>query len=99
MRTIKWAALFVTATLCTAALAQEFKPDPVDEAAARREGALTWYTSTPVAAAQHIAKTFEQKYGIKVELLRTGGQNVIRRFQQEADAGRIAVDMITMSDM
>src|SRR5437016_7419799 len=98
MRTMM--ALTVAAALfSTAALAQEFKPDPVDEAAARREGALTWYTSTPVAAAQHIAKTFEQKYGIKVELLRTGGQNVIRRFQQEADAGRIAVDMITMSDM
>jgi iron(III) transport system substrate-binding protein len=93
------AAFLAAAAVSTMARAQDFKPDPVDEAAARREGALTWYTSTPVAAAQHIAKTFEQKYGIKVELLRTGGQNVIRRFQQEADAGRIAVDMITMSDM
>src|SRR5262245_14395737 len=89
MRIITWTTLIV---LCGGtALAQEFKPDPADEAAARREGALTWYTSTPVAAAQHIANTFQQKYGIKVELLRTGGQNVIRRFQQEADAGRIAV--------
>src|SRR5215468_3588780 len=79
--------------------AQEFKPDPVDEAAAKREGAVTWYTSTPVAAAQHIANEFERRYGIKVELLRTGGQNVIRRFMQEADSGRIAVDVITMSDM
>src|SRR6267143_3178227 len=99
MRIVKWATLVTAALFSAAALAQDFKPDPVDEAAARREGALTWYTSTPVAAAQHIAKTFEQKYGIKVELLRTGGQNVIRRFQQEADAGRIAVDVITMSDM
>src|SRR4051812_4930046 len=98
MRIITWTTL-VTAILIAGAAAQDFKPDPVDEAAARREGALTWYTSTPVAAAQHIATTFEQKYGIKVEMLRTGGQNVIRRFQQEADAGRIAVDVITMSDM
>ena len=96
---IMGATVIAVALAATPALVQEFKPDPVDEAAARREGALTWYTSTPVAAAQHIAKTFEQKYGIKVELLRTGGQNVIRRFQQEADAGRIAVDVITMSDM
>src|SRR5262245_57527997 len=93
------AATAIAAAFAGPALAQEFKPDPVDEAAAKREGTLTWYTSTPVAAAQHIAKTFEQKYGIKVEMLRTGGQNVIRRFQQEADAGRIAVDVITMSDM
>jgi iron(III) transport system substrate-binding protein len=81
------------------ALAQDFKPDPVDEAAAKREGTLTWYTSTPVASAQYIANTFQQRTGIKVELLRTGGQNVIRRFLQEADGGRINVDVVTMSDM
>jgi iron(III) transport system substrate-binding protein len=91
--------LLAAALVAGTASAQEFKPDPVDAAAARREGALTWYTSTPVAAAQHIATTFQQRTGIKVEMLRTGGQNVIRRFQQEADAGRIAVDVITMSDM
>src|ERR1700716_1567490 len=99
MRAIMATMAMAAALSSTAALAQDFKPDPVDEAAAKREGALTWYTSTPVAAGQHIAKTFEQKYGIKVEMLRTGGQNVIRRFQQEADAGRVAVDVITMSDM
>src|SRR5438309_1451815 len=99
MRIIIKATLVAAALSAGAARAQDFKPDAVDEAAARREGALTWYTSTPVAAAQHIATTFEQKFGIKVEMLRTGGQNVIRRFQQEADAGRIAVDVITMSDM
>src|SRR5262245_16383749 len=93
-----WAALLVT-TLSAGAAAQEFKPDPVDEAAAKREGKLTWYTSTPVAAGQHIANEFEKRTGIKVEMLRTGGQNVIRRFLQEADAGRINVDVITMSDM
>src|SRR5258705_12825768 len=93
------AALVAAGFLAGAASAQDFKPDPVDEAAARREGALTWYTSTPVAAAQYIASEFERRHGIKVELLRTGGQNVIRRFLQEADAGRIAVDVITMSDM
>src|SRR5215831_3413629 len=84
------------------ATAQEpgaFRPDPVDEAAAKREGKLTWYTSTPVAAAQFIASEFERRHGVKVELLRTGGQNVIRRFLQEVDSGRIAVDAITMSDM
>jgi iron(III) transport system substrate-binding protein len=98
MRAI-WATLLAATMLAGPAAAQEFKPDPVDEAAAKREGALTWYTSTPVAAAQYIANEFERRYGIKVELLRTGGQNVIRRFLQEADAKRINVDVITMSDM
>jgi iron(III) transport system substrate-binding protein len=81
------------------AFAQTFTPDAVDVAAAKREGAVTWYTSTPVAAGQHIANEFEKRYGIKVEMLRTGGGNVIRRFLQEADAGRVSVDVITMSDM
>jgi iron(III) transport system substrate-binding protein len=99
----------IVAALCAVLLApisgaaQErdvaFKPDPVDEAAAKRERTLTWYTSTPVEAAQFIANEFERRYGIKVELLRTGGQNVIRRFLQETDSGRIVVDVITMSDM
>jgi len=99
MKTLMGATLVAAALFGTATMAQDFKPDPVDEAAAKREGSVTWYTSTPVAAAQHIASEFERRTGIKVEMLRTGGQNVIRRFLQEADAGRIAVDVITMSDM
>ena len=99
MRAAFWPTL-IAITLCGgAAWPQAFTPDPVDEAAAKREGAVTWYTSTPVAAAQYIATEFERKTGIKVELLRTGGGEVIRRFQQEAAAGRFAADVITMSDM
>jgi iron(III) transport system substrate-binding protein len=97
-----WAALIASLWVGAASaqeVKQEFKSDPVDEAAAKREGKVTWYTSTPVAAGQYIANEFEKRTGIKVEMLRTGGQNVIRRFQQEADAGRVAVDVITMSDM
>ena len=97
-----WAALIATLWVGAASaqeVKQEFKPDPVDEAAAKREGKVTWYTSTPVAAGQYIANEFEKRTGIKVEMLRTGGQNVIRRFMQEADGGRINVDVITMSDM
>ena len=93
-------AALVTAAFWTGpAQTQEFHPDAVDEAMAKREGVVTWYTSTPVAAAQYIANEFQKRTGIKVELLRTGGQNVLRRFQQEADGHRIAVDVITMSDM
>src|ERR1700687_4076481 len=99
MRAVFAPTLIAIALCGTAALAQEFTPDPVDEAAAKRERAVTWYTSPPVAAAQYIATQFEHQTGIKVELLRTGGGEVIRRFQQEAAAGRVAADVITMSDM
>src|ERR1700680_3882941 len=99
MRAVFGAALIAIALFGTAALAQEFTPDPVDEAAAKGGGAVTWYTSPPVGAAQFIANEFERKTGIKVELLRTGGGEVIRRFQTEAAAGRFAADVVTMSGL
>ena len=59
---------------------------------------MVWYTSTPLPQAQKIASAFEKEYGIKVELFRSGGSAVLRRFQQEIDAGRIAADVLTTSD-
>lgn len=78
--------------------AADFAPDPVDMAAAKREGTVSWYTSTPIEAAQKIASLFEQETGIKVELFRSGGSAVMRRFLQEAQAGNIGADVLTTSD-
>ena len=78
----------------TAASAQ----DAVDEAAAKKEGKVSWYTSTPIKQAQQIATDFEAKTGIKVELFRSGGTAVLRRFQQELEAKKIAADVLTTSD-
>lgn len=70
----------------------------VDMAAAKREGVVRWYTSTPTAAAQSIANLFEKDTGIKVELFRSGGSAVLSRFMQELDAGTRQADVITTSD-
>lgn len=91
-------ALAATALAAAPGFAQEFKPDPVDLAAAKKEGKVVWYTSTPVAAAQKIAKLFEAETGIRVELFRSGGSAILRRFTQEVGAGRVAVDVMTTSD-
>ena len=72
--------------------------DPVDLVAAKKEGAVTWYTSTPVATAQKIAGLFQAQTGIKVELFRSGGSAVLRRFLQEIDARRVIADVVTVSD-
>lgn len=80
------------------AWAQSFTPDPVDLAAAKREGTVTWYTSTPIATAQKIATLFERETGIRVELFRSGGSAVLRRFMQEIDARRVIADVLTISD-
>jgi iron(III) transport system substrate-binding protein len=72
--------------------------DAVDVAKAKAEGKLVWYTSTPIETGQKIVNLFEKEYGIKVEMFRSGGSAILRRFQQEIDAGRVAVDVLTTSD-
>ncbi len=92
------AAGLIAASAANLAQAQGFTPDPVDMTAAKREGKVVWYTSTPVEQAQKIGKLFEEATGIRVELFRSGGSAVVRRFAQETDAGRFAVDVMTTSD-
>ena len=69
-----------------------------DLAAAKAEGKVIWYTSTPIETANKIAKLFEAQTGIRVELFRSGGSAILRRFMQEQQAGRVAVDVLTTSD-
>src|SRR5712692_8908007 len=72
--------------------------DAVDVAKAKAEGKLIWYTSTPIEQGQKIADAFQKETGIKVEMFRSGGSAILRRFQQEMDAGRVAVDVLTHSE-
>ena len=89
--------------LCAAALlvfaaAPAQAQDPVDAAKAKAEGKLSWYTSTPIEQAQKIVAIFKRQSGIEVELFRSGGSAILSRFQQEMNAGRVAVDVITHSE-
>ena len=88
------AGLVALTALCGVARAQ----DALDVDAARKEGKIVWYTSTPVEQGQKIADMFQKEYGIRVEMFRSGGSAILRRFQQEMDAGRAAADVITTSD-
>jgi iron(III) transport system substrate-binding protein len=73
--------------------------EPVDLAAAKKEGRVALYTSAPLGAAQKVATAFQEKYGINVELFRTGGVQVLRRFMIEQDAGRGGADVLVSSDL
>jgi iron(III) transport system substrate-binding protein len=84
--------------LAAPVFAQPFTPDTVDLAAAKKEGVVSWYTSTPVETAQKIANLFQKETGIRVELFRSGGSAVVRRFMQEIDAKRVVADVLTVSD-
>lgn len=72
--------------------------DTVDMAAAKAEGTLTWYTSTPQKQAEKIGHMFEQKTGIQVRVYRSGGEATMRRFLVEQSAGTVQADVITTSD-
>ena len=82
----------------TNALGPARAQDAVDVAKAKAEGKVVWYTSTPIEQGQKIADAFQKETGIKVEMFRSGGSAILRRFQQEADAGRIAADVLTHSE-
>jgi iron(III) transport system substrate-binding protein len=94
-RTAMLAAICVIALAAGAGLG---RADDVDAAAAKTEGRVVWYTSTPIEMAQKIAKLFESETGIKVEMFRSGGSAIVRRFLQEQQAGRLAADVMTTSD-
>src|ERR1041385_4524241 len=78
--------------------AQSFTPDVADRAAALKEGSVSWYSSTPFPLVQQLADRFTQDTGVKVTLLRSGGEAVLRRFLQEYQAGQGGADVITVSD-
>src|SRR5262245_23576501 len=84
--------------LLTGLLAPAHAQEPVDLAKAKAEGKVIWYTSTPIEQAQKMADAFQKGTGIKVEMFRSGGSAILRRFQQEMDAGRVAVDVLTHSE-
>jgi len=85
-------------SLALAVAAPVFAADAVNIDAARKEGKVVWYSSTPIALAQKIATAFEDKYGIKVELFRSGGSAILGRYMQERKARRNDADVLTASD-
>jgi iron(III) transport system substrate-binding protein len=73
--------------------------DGIDIAAAKKEGKVVLYTSAPLSAAQKFVNAFQEKYGITVELFRTGGVQVLRRFLMEQEAGHAGADVLVTSDL
>ena len=63
--------------------------------AAKKEGRVTWYTTLVIDQfVRPLSQAFEQKYGIKVEYVRSTSNEVILRVTNEAKAGRIMADVI-----
>jgi iron(III) transport system substrate-binding protein len=71
-------------------------PDRMEKiiAAAKKEGALTLYTTIAEKDLPVLIKPFEDKYGIKVTVWRAGTDKVLQRTLAEAKANRHEVDVI-----
>lgn len=63
------------------------------------EGTLSFYTSQPDTDAAALIEGFTKKYpDVKVELFRSGTEEVVSRLQAEAKAGQVKADVLLVAD-
>jgi iron(III) transport system substrate-binding protein len=72
-------------------------PDLID--AAKKEGKIAWYTADDLVLATRVSKAFEAKYGMTVQLERSGAERIYQRIAQEYSSNISAVDVATTSDL
>jgi spermidine/putrescine-binding protein len=79
----------------TAELARYAGADRMERliAGAKREGAVTVYTSAALDDAAALTAAFEKKYGIKVQLWRSSSENILQRSVLEARGRRFDADV------
>jgi iron(III) transport system substrate-binding protein len=67
--------------------------------AAKKEGAVTFYTAMDLAFAERLGRVFEQKFaGINVHVERSGAERVFQRIGQEYQSNIHAVDVVNTAD-
>jgi iron(III) transport system substrate-binding protein len=69
-----------------------------DVAKAKAEGLVVFYTSVDVSVAERLARDFQSKYGIKVQVERTGSERVFQRIGQEMGSNLHVADVVNTSD-
>jgi iron(III) transport system substrate-binding protein len=85
-------------TFAAPAAAQNFGPPELIEAA-RKEGALVFYTANIAEVEQLTIKAFNRRFPfIKIELLRAPGGQLITRVKTEVASGKLRADIIDHSD-
>jgi iron(III) transport system substrate-binding protein len=87
------ATLLLAVILAPVAAAQDAAWDAV-VAAARNEAAVTLYTSATAPQHVQLAKAFESKYGIKVQILDARASELRERVRAEQSNGRFLGDVI-----
>jgi iron(III) transport system substrate-binding protein len=74
--------------------------DPGEErlALAQEEGSIVWYSGFAEDTSTEFAEGFEAETGIKVEVVRLGGEEVFSRVESEASVGATGADVVTTGD-
>jgi iron(III) transport system substrate-binding protein len=93
--TLAFMVAMPAASAQSASLAEYEGADRMDRiiAAAKREGELTIYTSTPVDDMKVLTDAFERQYGVRTKVWRASSEKVLQRGIAEARAGRFDVDV------
>src|SRR3989475_11483510 len=103
LRRLSHLALGALAVAANFSLAQDRASPALDESAdrsarlvanAKREGSLSLYASMAEKDLIRPVSEFERRYGVKVNVWRSGKSNVLRRAVTEARAGRFEVDVV-----
>ena len=80
--------------LALAATAAAAQVDSAVLERAKKEGAVTLYTSMQLTDSRPLTEAFEKKHGIKVSLWRASGEKVAQRVITEARGARFDVDVV-----
>src|SRR5579863_5737944 len=87
-----------TAVLAAAGPARAARPaatelTPALIEAAKKDGKIAWYTADDLVLATAVAKAFEAKYNIPVQLERSGAERIYQRIAQEYASNVSGVDV------
>ncbi len=72
--------------------------DPKVIEAAKKEGAVSLYSSASTGPSNAVAEAFKKKYGINVSVYRAGSADVATRVQSEESAGRPQADALIIEE-
>ena len=90
----------ILAISCLAGNASAFADIAAIEAAARKEGALTWYVASIDAAnAEKAGRAFLDKYGVKVSVVRAASETMFQRLDQDLSQGAANADVFSSVDI
>ncbi len=94
-----WRRLIAGALVVFTPAAAFAQADPALVAAAKREGSVSFYAAYPNAAFQAATvKSFQDKYGVRVDLLQVRASELHERIRAEQASGRFLGDVLQASD-